>query len=76
MGEIFEKNGEKFYEAVSLSRDDLLYVFEGDKKAIKIIKKLTDDDLENIAEKYGIALMETAEWEGVLKVAFASRFLE
>lgn len=76
MGEIIEKYGEKFYEAVSLSKDDLLTIFKGNKKAINKINKMTDDDFQYLADKYGEALMEVAEWEEVLKITFISNYME
>ena len=76
MGEIIKKYGETFYEAVSLSKDDLLQVFKGNKKAINKINKMTDDDFRYLADKYGKALMDVAEWEEVLKIAFISNFME
>ena len=76
MGEIIEKYGEKFYEAVSLSKDDLLTVFKDDKEAIDKINKMTDDDFRYLADKYGEGLMEVAGWEETLKTAFISNYME
>lgn len=76
MGEIIEKYGEKFYEAVSLSKDDLLSVFKEDKKAIDKINKMTDDDFRYLADKYGEGLMDVAGWEEILKTAFISNYME
>lgn len=76
MGEIIEKYGEKFYEAVSLSKDDLLTVFKDNKEAIDKINKMTDDDFRYLADKYGEGLMDVAGWEEILKTAFISNYME
>ena len=76
MGEIIKKYGETFYEAVSLSKDDLLGIFKGNKKGINKINKMTDDDFRYLADKYGKGLMEVAGWEEMLRVAFISNFME
>jgi hypothetical protein len=75
MGEIIKKYGETFYEAVSLSKDDLLYIFKGNEKAINTINKMTDEDFSYLADKYGEALMEVAGWEEILKMEFVSHFM-
>jgi hypothetical protein len=53
---VFEKDGEKYFEVVSLTRTGLLGIFENDRKMKSKIKKMSDDDLEYLAKKLGDAL--------------------
>lgn len=64
------ENGEKFWFAVLICKEDLLEIFEGDKLATKLIEKLSDDDMANLANRYGDALMSVGNWTEVVKEVF------
>ncbi len=70
------ENGKTFWVAVLISKDDLRAIFKGNKLAIKLIDKLSDDDMDYFASKYGDALTDLADWEEVAEISFKSRFLE
>ncbi len=74
MGEIIVIGGKKYYEAVSISRDDLLDIFQDNSEVIEIINNLTDDDLCYIANKFGDVIMN--DWREILEMVFTSRYLD
>jgi chaperonin cofactor prefoldin len=64
----------EFFEMLSVSRDDLRLLFEGNKKAQAKIEKMDDDAMAHFARKAGEAMMSDY-WE-TLRVAFEERVLK
>lgn len=70
------KEEEKFFPVVSISKDDLRIAFKGDKKAQKIIEKMTDSDMGYLANKMADGLFEGGGYWEVLKDTFRYRFMD
>lgn len=70
------ENGKTFWVAVLISKDDLRAIFKGNKLAIKLIDKLSDDDMDYFAKKYGDAIVEAEDLDEMAEISFKSMFLE
>ena len=68
------KQEKEFFEVVAVSKDDIRSLFKGNKKALKIIDSMTDDDMEYLARKFGDAICGD-EYYNTLKIVFEDRFL-
>ena len=69
-------NGETFWVAVLICKDDLREIFKGNKLATKLIDELSDDDMDYFANKYGGTIMEVSDWSEIAEESFKSVFLE
>ena len=66
----YESDGETYFEVMSISRDDLNEHF-GDDDLSEAVKKLTDEDIEAIAEQMGHALFTSIFWQTLDEVTRA-----
>jgi hypothetical protein len=66
----YELDGETYFEVMSLSRDDLESHFADDDIA-DAIKKLTNEDIEAIAEHMGQTLLSNIFWQTLDEVTRA-----
>jgi len=77
---IKDKQGEdisdKSYPVMFLCKDDLLSEYENNKKAVKIIKKLTDEQMKEIMSKINDSLCDTGDIWLHLKTHFEDKFLK
>ena len=65
----------KSYPVILLEKEDLEFVFKGNKKAMKIIKKLSDVDMRRIAEDISDAVFANGYW-WIVEDVFRERFLK
>jgi hypothetical protein len=66
---------EGFYPITSLSKDDLRGMFRGDRKALKRINEMTDDEMKTLASKMADDYCEQLYWSS-LQILFESKFLD
>ena len=66
----YESDGETYFEVVSISRDDLNEHFADDDIA-EAVKKLSNEDIEVIANQMGHALFTSIFWQTLDEVTRA-----
>ena len=58
----YELDGEMYFEVMSISRDDLMTQF-GDDELFEAVEKLSDEEINAIAERIGRKLFTTEFWQ-------------
>lgn len=65
----------EFFKITSISKDDLLGEFNGNKKAIRRIQALDNEEMSYLAEKMADDYCEQLFWSS-LRIIFEDRFLK
>jgi hypothetical protein len=66
---------EKEYEVISITKDYLIRFFRGNEKAIYRISEMTDEEIQELANRLRNKLMESEYWRDTIETEFESRFL-
>ena len=71
-----KEDTDKSYPVMFLCKDDLISEYSKNKKALKIIKKLTDEQMKEIMSKINDSLCDTGDIWLHLKTHFEDKFLK
>ena len=68
-----QENGEKFYTVIGLSKEDLLELFQDKPEVLKVVRKLSDAEMRQLAQDVSDAIFDAGYWY-ILEEVFMDRF--